>query len=47
MPKFCQESVDSRSFANVSATLFAVTTVSLVSVNTEAGWLAVGEGMAC
>ena len=42
MSKFCQESVDSRCSADISAAVFTVVAISLVSINTEAGWLAVG-----
>ena len=47
MPKFCQGSVDSRCTADISAALFTVIAISLVCVNTEAGWLAVGQGVRC
>ena len=43
MPKFCQGPVDSRCSAYISAALFTVTAVSFVSLNTEAGWLAVEQ----
>ena len=47
MSKFCQKSVDSRCAADVSAALFTVIAVSLVSVNTEDGWFVIGQGVSC